>query len=259
MTNDKFFSTENLCISFGGLKAVDEVSFDVVRGSIFSIIGPNGAGKTTIFNCISGLYKPDTGTISFMGENIVGFKPHKVAQKGIARTFQNIELFANMTTMENLMLGRHIHMRTGIWSGATFFRRGSSAAREEAKHRERVEKIIDLLDLQAARNQFVGGLPYGTQKLIELGRALALEPQLLLLDEPSAGMNSEEKQDLVFWIKDIQDELGVTILLIEHDMKLIMDISDRILVINFGKPITEGVPSEVQEHPEVLKAYLGED
>jgi len=257
MTNDKFFSTENLCISFGGLKAVDEVSFDVVRGSIFSIIGPNGAGKTTIFNCINGLYKPDAGTISFMGKNIVGLKPHRVAQKGIARTFQNIELFANMTTMENLMLGRHIHMKTGIWSGATFFRRGSSAAREEAKHRERVEKIIDLLDLQAARNQFVGGLPYGTQKLIELGRALALEPQLLLLDEPSAGMNSEEKQDLVFWIKDIQDELGVTMLLIEHDMKLIMDISDRILAINFGKPITEGVPSEVQKHPEVLKAYFG--
>jgi len=259
MTNDKFFSTENLCIKFGGLKAVDEVSFDVVRGSIFSIIGPNGAGKTTIFNCISGLYKPDTGTISFMGENMVGLKPHRVAQKGIARTFQNIELFANMTTMENLMLGRHIHMRTGIWSGATFFRRGSRAAQEEIRHRERVEEIIDLLDLQAARNQFVGGLPYGTQKLIELGRALALEPQLLLLDEPSAGMNSEEKQDLVFWIKDIQDELGVTILLIEHDMKLIMDISDRILAINFGKPITEGVPSEVQKHPEVLKAYLGED
>ena len=161
--------------------------------------------------------------------------------------------------MENLMLGRHIHMKTGIWSGSTFYRRGSRAAQEEIKHRERVEEIIDLLDLQVARNQFVGGLPYGTQKLIELGMALALEPQLLLLDEPSAGMNSEEKQDLIFWIKDIQDELGVTILLIEHDMKLIMDISDRILVINFGKPITEGTPAEVQKHPEVLKAYLGED
>ena len=161
--------------------------------------------------------------------------------------------------MENLMLGRHIHMKTGVWSGATFYRKGSKAAQEEIKHRERVENIIDLLDLQAARNQFVGGLPYGTQKLIELGRALALEPRLLLLDEPSAGMNSEEKQDLIFWIKDIQDELDVTILLIEHDMKLIMDISDRILAINFGKPITEGTPAEVQKHPEVLKAYLGED
>jgi branched-chain amino acid transport system ATP-binding protein len=157
------------------------------------------------------------------------------------------------------MLGRHIHMKTGVWSGATFFRKGSKAAREEIKHRARVERIIDLLDLQSARNQFVGGLPYGMQKLIELGRALALEPELLLLDEPSAGMNSEERQDLIFWIKDIQDELGVTILLIEHDMRMVMDISDRILVINFGKPITEGSPEEVQQHPEVLKAYLGED
>jgi branched-chain amino acid transport system ATP-binding protein len=239
--------------------AVDRVTISVERGTIFSIIGPNGAGKTTIFNCISGLYKPDSGEILFKGENIVGLKPHKIAQKGISRTFQNIELFSRMTTMENLMLGRHIHMKTGIWSGATFFRRGSRAAREEIAHRESVEKIIDLLDLQAARNQFVGALPYGTQKLVELGRALALEPELLLLDEPSAGMNSEEKQDLIFWVKDIQDELGVTILFIEHDMKMVMDISDRILAINFGKPIAEGNPEEIQSHPEVLKAYLGED
>jgi branched-chain amino acid transport system ATP-binding protein len=259
MTNDKFFSIENLTISFGGLRAVDKVNINIEPGVIFSIIGPNGAGKTTIFNCISGLYKPDKGAIFFKGENIVGLKPHRIAKKGIARTFQNIELFSRMTVMENLMLGRHIHMKTGIWTGATFYRRGSRAALEEIKHRERVEKIIDLLDLQAARNQFVGGLPYGTQKLVELGRALALEPALLLLDEPSAGMNSEEKQDLIFWVKDIQDELGVTILLIEHDMKMVMDISDTILAINFGKPITEGRPEEVQKHPEVLKAYLGED
>jgi branched-chain amino acid transport system ATP-binding protein len=259
MANGKFFSIDSLRISFGGLIAVDDVSLNVKQGSIFSIIGPNGAGKTTIFNCISGLYKPDSGEVIFKGENIVGLKPHRVAQKGIARTFQNIELFSRMTTMENLMLGRHLHMKTGILTGSTFFRRGSRAAQEEIAHRERVEQIIDLLDLQSARKQFVGGLPYGTQKLIELGRALALEPELLLLDEPSAGMNSEEKQDLIFWIKDIQDELGVTILLIEHDMKMVMDISDRILVINFGKPIAEGGPEEVQGHPEVLKAYLGED
>jgi len=259
MTNDKLFFIDRLSISFGGLVAVDRVSFQVESGSIFSIIGPNGAGKTTIFNCISGLYKPDSGKILFNGEDMTGLKPHRVAQKGIARTFQNIELFSRMTTMENLMLGRHIHMKTGVWSGATFFRRGSKAAREEIEHRARVEKIIDLLDLQSARNQFVGSLPYGTQKLIELGRALALEPKLLLLDEPSAGMNSEEKQDLIFWVKDIQDELGVTILLIEHDMKMVMDISDRILVINFGRPIIEGNPEDVQKHPEVLKAYLGED
>ncbi len=254
-----FFQMDNVTIRFGGLTAVDRVTFQVERGAIFSIIGPNGAGKTTLFNCISGLYRPNAGRILFKGEDITGLKPHRIARKGIARTFQNIELFSRMTTMENLMLGRHIHMKTNIWTGATFFRRGSSAAREEIAHRERVERIIDLLDLQSARNQFVGGLPYGTQKLIELGRALALEPELLLLDEPSAGMNSEEKQDLIFWIKDIQDELGVTILLIEHDMKMVMDISDRILAINFGRPIVEGVPEEVQRNPDVLKAYLGED
>ncbi len=259
MNSNHLFSVEKLRLSFGGLTAVDNVGFQVEKGIIFSIIGPNGAGKTTIFNCISGLYKPDAGNILFKGENMVGLKPHQIARKGIARTFQNIELFSRMTTMENLMLGRHIHMGAGVWSGATFFRRGSKAAREEIEHRERVERIIDLLDLQAARNQFVGGLPYGTQKLVELGRALALEPELLLLDEPSAGMNSEEKQDLVCWIKDIQDELEMTVLLIEHDMKMIMDISDRILAINFGKSITEGLPKAVQSHPEVLKAYLGED
>jgi branched-chain amino acid transport system ATP-binding protein len=259
MTSDNFFFIDRLTISFGGLRAVDRVSFSVKPGTIFSIIGPNGAGKTTIFNCVSGLYKPDLGAIVFKGEEITGFKPHKIAKKGIARTFQNIELFSRMTVMENLMLGRHIHMKTGVWRGATFYRRSSKAAKEEIEQRERVEKIIDLLDLQSTRNQFVGALPYGTQKLVELGRALALEPELLLLDEPSAGMNSEEKQDLIFWIKDIQDELGVTILLIEHDMKMVMDISDRVLAINFGKPITEDIPDEVQKHPEVLKAYLGED
>jgi branched-chain amino acid transport system ATP-binding protein len=259
MTSDNFFFVDHLTISFGGLRALDRVSFSVKPGTIFSIIGPNGAGKTTIFNCVSGLYKPNEGAIIFKGEEITGFKPHKIAQKGIARTFQNIELFSRMTVMENLMLGRHIHMKTGVWRGATFYKRGSKAAKEEIEHREKVEKIIDLLDLQSARNQFVGALPYGTQKLVELGRALALEPSLLLLDEPSAGMNSEEKQDLIFWIKDIQDELGVTILLIEHDMKMVMDISDRVLAINFGKPIAEDIPDEVQKHPEVLKAYLGED
>ncbi|UCF72840.1 MAG: ABC transporter ATP-binding protein [Deltaproteobacteria bacterium] len=254
-----FFSVDNLAITFGGLRAVDRVSFTINRRSIFSIIGPNGAGKTTIFNCISGLYKPDSGKIIFKGEEITGLKPHRIAMKGIARTFQNIELFLRMTTMENLMLGRHIHTKTGVWSGSTFFRRGSKAAREEITHREQVERIIDLLDLQSARDQFVGGLPYGTQKLVELGRALALEPELLLLDEPSAGMNSEERQDLTFWVKDIQEELGVTILLIEHNMQLVRDISDRVLAINFGRPIGEGIPEEVQNDPEVLKAYLGEE
>jgi len=257
--NEDFFRVEDLSIGFGGLKAVDKVSFTLEKETILSIIGPNGAGKTTIFNCISGLYIPNSGRVLFKGEDITGLKPYKIAMKGIARTFQNIELFSRMTTMENLMLGRHLHIKTGILSGATFFRRNSRAAREEIKHRERMEHIIDLLDLQYARNQFVGSLPYGTQKLIELGRALALEPELLLLDEPSAGMNTEEKQDLIFWIKDIQDELKVTILLIEHDMRMVMDISDRILAINFGKQIGEGSPEEIQNNPEVLKAYLGEE
>jgi len=256
---NSFFKIENLSVRFGGLIAVDGVSFELQKGMIFSIIGPNGAGKTTIFNCISGIYKPHSGSVFFDGKQISGLKPHKIARMGIARTFQNIELFSHMTTMDNLMLGRHIHMKTGVWSGATLLARKTKAAKEEVRHREKVEQIIDLLDLQSARDHFVGELPYGAQKLVELGRALALEPKLLMLDEPSAGMNSEEKQDLHFWIKDIQEELGVAILMIEHDMKMVMDISDRILAINFGRTIVEGVPTEVANHPEVLKAYLGEE
>jgi branched-chain amino acid transport system ATP-binding protein len=186
-------------------------------------------------------------------------KPYQVAKKGIARTFQNIELFSHMTTMDNLMLGRHLHMNTGVWRGATFIYKGSKAAREEIEHREKVEEVIDFLELQAARNQFVINLPYGTRKLIELGRALALDPELILLDEPSAGMNMEEKGDLMFSIQDIRDDLGITVLLVEHDMNLIMDISDRILALNYGERIAEGLPDEIQKHPEVLKAYLGEE
>ena len=254
-----FFKINNLTVRFGGLVAVDDVSFTMEKGKIFSIIGPNGAGKTTIFNCINGIYKPSAGSIHFNDNKITGLKPHQIVRYGIARTFQNIELFSHMTTMENLMLGRHVHMKSGVWSGAALFGSRTRIAREEIQHRERVESIIDLLDLQSARDHFVGALPYGKQKLVELGRALALEPKLLLLDEPSAGMNSEEKGDLIFWIKDIQEELRVTILMIEHDMKMVMDISDRILAINFGKRIFEGNPAEVASHPEVLKAYLGEE
>jgi branched-chain amino acid transport system ATP-binding protein len=254
-----FFEVKNLSISFGGLRALTDISFKVQQGEIYAIIGPNGAGKTTLFNCINGIYKPDEGQIFFKGRSIRGKKPDRIARLGIARTFQNIELFNHMNTMENIMLGRHLFMKTGLLRGALLWGKRSFAGKEEVVHRKRVEEIIDLLDLQAARNKLVGGLPYGTQKQIELGRALALEPELLLLDEPCAGMNSEEKQDMIFWVKDIQDELGVTILLIEHDMNMVMDISDRILVINFGRPITEGTPAEVQKHPEVLKAYLGEE
>jgi len=254
-----FFEVNHLSIRFGGLKALDDISFQVQQGEIYAIIGPNGAGKTTLFNCINGIYKPNRGQISFKGRSLIGKKPDKVARMGIARTFQNIELFDNMNTMENIMLGRHLYMQTGLFRGAFLWGKASFAGKEEVAHRHKVEEIIDFLDLQSARNKFVGGLPYGTQKQIELARALALEPELLLLDEPCAGMNSEEKQDMIFWVKDIQDELGITILLIEHDMTMVMDISDRILVLNFGSPITEGTPDEVQKHPEVLKAYLGEE
>jgi len=254
-----FFKIEHLSISFGGLKALDDISFEMEKGEIYAIIGPNGAGKTTLFNCINGIYQPGKGQIRFKDKKIQGSKPDRIAKLGIARTFQNIELFSHMNTMENIMLGRHLFMKTGVFSGMFMWGPRSFAGREEQDHRRKVEEIIDLLDLQAVRGKLVGGLPYGTQKQIELGRALALEPELLLLDEPCAGMNTEEKQDMIFWIKDIQDELGVTILLIEHDMNMVMDISNRILAINFGRTITEGSPHEVQKHPEVLKAYLGED
>ncbi len=253
------FSVENLSISFGGLKALSGISFEVAAGEIFSIIGPNGAGKTTLFNCINGIYRPGSGRIRFKGVSIQRKKPDAIARLGIARTFQNIELFAHMNTMENILLGRHIYMQTGLFKGGFMWGRRSFAAREEVVHRRKVEEIIDFLELQAVRDKPVGGLPYGIQKRVELGRALALEPELLLLDEPCAGMNAEEKQDLIFWVKDIQDEMGVTLLVIEHDMSMVMDISDRILAINFGRPIAEGTPGEVQRHPEVLRAYLGED
>jgi branched-chain amino acid transport system ATP-binding protein len=253
------FRVENLSISFGGLKAVNNISFGVEKNSIFSIIGPNGSGKTTIYNMISGIYKPDSGRIICDGEELVGLSPDRIARKGVARTFQNIELFSNATVMDNLLLGRHIHMKTGVFSGAFLWGRGSRAAREEIRNREIVEKIIDFLDLQSVRNSYVASLPYGKRKLVELGRALALEPKILLLDEPSAGMNTEEKEDLNIWIKDIQADYRVTILLIEHDMNMIMGISDRILAMNQGEKIIEGTAQEVQSHPEVIRAYLGEE
>jgi len=238
---------------------VDHVNFEVEQNKIFSIIGPNGSGKTTIFNMISGIYKPVSGRIILDDENLVGYKPDKIARKGVARTFQNIQLFGNASVMDNLMLGRHIHMKTGVTGGACMWGRKSGTAKEEIKHREIVENIIDFLELQSLRDHFVSGLPYGKRKLVELGRALALEPKVLLLDEPSAGMNTEEKDDLCIWIKDIREDYKVTILLIEHDMNMVMGISDRILAINHGIKITEGTPQEVQKHPDVVAAYLGEE
>jgi branched-chain amino acid transport system ATP-binding protein len=254
-----YFTVEHLSISFGGLKAVNDISFDVEQHEIFSIIGPNGSGKTTIFNLISGIYRPDAGAVILAGRNLVGKTPDHIAKAGIARTFQNIELFANATVMDNLMLGRHINMKTGIFGGAFMFGKRSPAAREEVHHREKVEQIIDFLELQAVRDQFVGSLAYGKRKLVEVGRALALEPKIMLLDEPSAGMNTEEKDDLTIWIKDIREDYKVTILLIEHDMNMIMGISDRVFAMNQGQRVTLGTPQEVQKHPEVIKAYLGEE
>ncbi len=256
---EAFFIADRISVSFGGLRALQDVSFEVKKGDVHAIIGPNGAGKTTLFNCINGIYKPDRGEIRFLGERIDGRRPDRIARLGIARTFQNIELFKNMNAMDNIMLGRHIFMKTGLFHGVFMWGRRSFAGREEQEHRQKVEEIIDFLDLQAARNKTVGGLPYGTQKMVELGRALALEPRLLLLDEPCAGMTAEEKQDLAFKIEDIKEELGITILLIEHDMGMVMDISDRVLVINFGSAVAQGAPKEVQKHPDVLRAYLGDE
>lgn len=247
---------ENLQLSFGGLKALDGVSFEVEKGELFSLIGPNGAGKTTVFNCINGIYRPDAGEIRLAHRRLNGLKPDRIARLGVARTFQNIELFSHMTTLENLLLGRHLRIRTGLLAGAVF---GPRVIREEMEHRRRVEEIIDLLDLQAARDEFVANLPYGIQKLVELGRALAMEPSLLLLDEPSAGMNEEEKRELNFRISDIRAEFDVTILLVEHDMRMVMSISDRVLAMNEGRLLTVGAPRDVQQHPEVMRAYLGEE
>ena len=254
-----FFEVKNLKKVFGGLTAVDNLNFAIEQKEIFSIIGPNGAGKSTIFNCINGLYNPEQGEVLFKGENLVGKRPDQVAQFGIARTFQNLELFAHMSTLDNLMLGRHIKMKTSVLGSSLLSFKRSKAAKEELHHRRKVEEIIDFLELESSRDQFVSNLPYGKQKLVELGRALSLEPELLLLDEPAAGLTQEEKEEMIFWIKDIRDLLGITVVLIEHNMQMVKNISDRILAINFGKPITQGTPSEVLAHPEVIRAYLGED
>jgi branched-chain amino acid transport system ATP-binding protein len=254
-----FLTIKDLGISFGGLTALSSVSMNVEKGQIFSIIGPNGAGKTTIFNCISGIYRPKRGSILFQGQEMVGKKPYQAAKMGIARTFQNIELFSHLSTMDNLLLGRHMHMRSGILAGSTFLGRSFPAAREECLHRERVEKIIEFLEIESARDMPVSALPYGTRKLVELGRALAMEPSLLLLDEPTAGMNQEEKRDMMFWIRDIRDDFDVTILMVEHDMNLVMEVSDEIFALNFGIKLVQGSPHVVRNDPGVLEAYLGRD
>ncbi|GLZ34614.1 ABC transporter ATP-binding protein [Lentzea sp. NBRC 105346] len=242
-------------LAFEGVVAVDDVSFSVEQGELFAVIGPNGAGKTSIFNVLSGVYRPQQGTVLFEGQSLVGMRPHRIAGLGLARTFQNIELFSNLTVVENLMLGRHNHMRYGalsafVWAGG--------ARREELANRSAVEDVIDFLELEQWRRFPVGLLPYGVQKRVELGRALAMEPRLLLLDEPVAGMNVEETEDMARFILDIREELGIPMVMVEHDMGLVMDLADRVMVMDFGKPIRTGTPQEVQEDPDVIRAYLGE-
>jgi len=249
-----FFAAEALAIHFGGIRAVDGVSFAVEAGEVFTIIGPNGAGKTTIFNLVSRIYEPTEGRLVFCDEDITRVPPHQIARRGIARTFQNIELFEHASVLQNLLLGRHAHKRSGFFSELMFLPR---VKRLELEHREAVEKVIDFLDLQPYRDTLIVNLPYGVRKVVELGRALCTEPKLLLLDEPSSGLNVEETGDMAFWIEDIRDLLGITVLMVEHDMSLVSAVSNRVLALNYGRPIATGTPREVQEHPDVIRAYLG--
>ena len=244
----------DISLSFGGVKALTDISFDVREHEVRSIIGPNGAGKSSMLNCINGVYQPQQGRITFRGRTFTHMNSRQVAEMGVARTFQNLALFKGMSVLDNIMTGRNLRMKSNLLMQAL---RVGPAAREEMAHREVVERIIDFLEIQAWRKTPVGQLPYGLQKRVDLGRALAMEPQVLLLDEPMAGMNVEEKQDMCRFILDVNEEFRTTIVLIEHDMGVVMDISDRVVVLDYGKKIGDGTPSEVRANPEVIRAYLG--
>ncbi len=249
------FEVKNITVAFGGVKALNDVSFGVDKGEIFTIIGPNGAGKSTLFNVISRIYEPSKGEIYFENQNISKTKPHNISKLGIARTFQNLELFENATVLQNLLLGRHIYKTTNILSEIFFT---SSARKQEHEYRLKVEQVIDFLDLQHYRDTLINGLPYGVRKNVELARALCTDPKLLLLDEPSSGLTNEETIDLGFWIKDIQSLLGITIIMIEHDMSFVNKVSDRILALNYGKILASGLPEEIKNNKDVKQAYMGE-
>ena len=251
---DVILDVHNISLNFGGVKALSDISFNVREHEIRAIIGPNGAGKSSMLNCINGVYTPQQGNITFRGQTFSHMDSHQVAVMGVARTFQNLALFKGMSVLDNIMTGRNLRMKSNLLLQAL---RWGPAVREEIEHRLRVEEIIDFLEIQPYRKTPVGQLPYGLQKRVDLGRALALEPQLLLLDEPMAGMNVEEKQDMCRFILDVNDEFGTTVVLIEHDMGVVMDISDRVVVLDYGKKIGDGTPDEVRNNPEVISAYLG--
>lgn len=255
-TAEPLLEVRDVHLSFKGVRAIDGISFQVLPRQLFAIIGPNGAGKTSIFNSINQVYRPQSGDILWKGRSILGLKPNKTAELGIARTFQNIALFPHMTVIDNILTGRHVRMHRGWLAGSLWV---GPAKREEMANRAKVEDIIDFLEIEQWRKYPVGLLPYGIQKRVELGRALAMEPQLLMLDEPVAGMNLEETEDMARFVLDIQDELGIAMILVEHDMGLVMDIADRVMVVDFGKKIAEGEPGEVQRNPDVVRAYLGEE